>query len=106
MASKKGGGQTRQKKDSAGRRLGLKKNGEQLVKAGNIICRQRGTQWHPGENVDMGKDHTIFATSDGIVKFNTKGRKERTYISVIEIPQKETVKKTDNKEVTVKKKVK
>lgn len=87
MAHKKGGGATSQKKDSAGRRLGLKKSGEQRVKAGNIICRQRGTKWHPGENVGMGKDHTIFAKVAGIVKFATKGRNERIYISVIEVPE-------------------
>lgn len=87
MAHKKGGGATSQKKDSAGRRLGLKKNGEQLVKAGNIICRQRGTKWHPGENVGLGRDHTIFAKVAGIVKFAKKGRNERVYISVLEIPQ-------------------
>ena len=85
MAHKKGGGATSQKKDSAGRRLGLKKNGEQAVKAGNIICRQRGTKWHPGDNVGIGKDHTIFALIDGIVKFMKKGTKDRTYISVIEV---------------------
>lgn len=87
MAHKKGGGATSQKKDSAGRRLGLKKNGEQLVKAGNIICRQRGTRWHPGENVGLGKDHTIFAKIAGIVKFVKKGRDERVYVSVLEIPE-------------------
>ena len=87
MAHKKGGGATSQKKDSAGRRLGLKKNGEQLVKAGNIICRQRGTKWYPGENVGLGKDHTIFAKIAGIVKFIKKGRDEKVYISVIEIPE-------------------
>ena len=87
MAHKKGGGATSQKKDSAGRRLGLKKNGEQLVKAGNIICRQRGTRWHPGENVGLGKDHTIFAKVAGMVKFAKKGRSEKVYISVIELPE-------------------
>lgn len=87
MAHKKGGGSTSQKKDSAGRRLGLKKNGEQLVKAGNIICRQRGTRWHPGENVGLGKDHTIFAKIAGIVKFVKKGRDEKVYINIIELPE-------------------
>ena len=87
MAHKKGGGATSQKKDSAGRRLGLKKNGEQLVKAGNIICRQRGTRWHPGENVGLGKDHTIFAKIAGIVKFVKKGRNEKVYINVIGLPE-------------------
>lgn len=93
MASKKGGGQTSQKKDSAGRRLGLKKSGEQAVCAGNIICRQRGTQWHPGENVGMGSDHTIFSKIAGVVKFVKKGRKDRIYVNVLEIPQQEAPKK-------------
>ena len=90
MAHKKGGGATSQKKDSAGRRLGLKKSGNQEVIAGNIICKQRGTKWHPGENVGMGRDHTIFALIDGVVKFFKKGHKERTFISVVN--QKEEVK--------------
>ena len=85
MAHKKGGGVTSQKKDSAGRRLGIKKNGEEFVKAGNIICRQRGTKWHPGNNVGMGKDHTLFALIDGIVKFIKKGRNEKIYIDVVAI---------------------
>ena len=90
MAHKKGGGATSQKKDSAGRRLGIKKSGNQEVIAGNIICKQRGTKWHPGENVGMGRDHTIFALIDGIVKFFKKGHKEKTFISVIN--EKEEVK--------------
>ena len=87
MAHKKGGGAISNSQDSAGRRLGLKKSGEQLVKAGNIICRQRGTQWHPGKNVGMGRDHTIFALVEGIVKFDKKGRKERIFISVLPLSQ-------------------
>ena len=83
MAHKKGGGATSQKKDSAGRRLGIKKSGNQEVIAGNIICKQRGTKWHPGENVGMGRDHTIFALIDGVVKFFKKGHKEKTFISVV-----------------------
>ena len=83
MATKKGGGAIRNSQDSAGRRLGLKKSGEQQVKAGNIICRQRGTQWHPGENVGIGRDHTIFALIPGIVKFEKKGRKERVYVNIL-----------------------
>ena len=90
MAHKKGGGATSQKKDSAGRRLGIKKSGNQEVIAGNIICKQRGTKWHPGENVGMGRDHTIFALIDGVVKFFKKGHKEKTFISVIN--EKEEVK--------------
>ena len=88
MAHKKGGGATSQKKDSAGRRLGIKKNGEELVQAGNILCRQRGTKWHPGENTGIGRDHTIYAKIAGIVKFIKKGRKEKTYITVVELPNK------------------
>lgn len=90
MAHKKGGGATSQKKDSAGRRLGLKKNGEQLVIPGNIICRQRGTRWHPGKNVGIGKDHTIYAKITGIVKFVKKGRDEKVYINVEEISDLDT----------------
>ena len=81
MAHKKSGGSSRNGRDSEGRRLGLKKSGGQAVEAGNIIVRQRGTKYHPGENVGIGKDHTIFATSEGRVKFVTKA-KGRTYISV------------------------
>jgi len=82
MATKKAGGSTRNGRDSAGRRLGVKKYGEQSVIPGNIILRQRGTKMHPGQNVGMGKDHTIFAKVRGRVKFQTKkfGKK---YISVI-----------------------
>ncbi len=82
MATKKAGGSTRNGRDSAGRRLGVKKYGEQSVIPGNIILRQRGTKMHPGQNVGMGKDHTIFAKVSGRVKFQTKkfGKK---YISVI-----------------------
>jgi large subunit ribosomal protein L27 len=81
MAHKKSGGSSRNGRDSEGRRLGLKKSGGQAVEAGNIIVRQRGTKYHPGENVGIGKDHTIFATAEGRVKFATKA-KGRTYISV------------------------
>jgi len=70
MAHKKAGGSSRNGRDSAGRRLGLKKSGGQLVLAGNIIVRQRGTKYHPGKNVGIGKDHTLFALSDGAVKFS------------------------------------
>ena len=82
MAHKKAGGSSRNGRDSAGRRLGVKKFGGQSVIAGNIIVRQRGTKWWPGANVGMGKDHTIFAKSDGMVSFHT-GLKGRTFISVI-----------------------
>ena len=74
MAHKKGQGSTQNNRDSAGRRLGVKKFGGQFVRAGNIIIRQRGTKVHPGNNVGMGKDHTIFALIDGIVSFERKDR--------------------------------
>ncbi len=82
MAHKKAGGSSRNGRDSAGRRLGMKKFGGELVIPGNIICRQRGTKWWPGENVGMGRDHTIFATVEGHVSFR-KGLKGRTFISVL-----------------------
>jgi len=81
MAHKKAGGSSRNGRDSAGRRLGLKKSGGQQVVAGNIIIRQRGTKWHNGENVGIGKDHTPFALKDGVVEFATK-QKGRVYVSV------------------------
>ena len=82
MAHKKAGGSSRNGRDSAGRRLGVKKFGGESVVSGNIIVRQRGTKWWTGNNVGIGKDHTIFATSDGKVKFH-KGLKGRTFISII-----------------------
>ncbi|MDA9009196.1 50S ribosomal protein L27 [Alphaproteobacteria bacterium] len=82
MAHKKAGGSSRNGRDSAGRRLGVKKFGGEVVVPGNILCRQRGTKFHPGKNVGMGKDHTIFSVVDGNVKFH-KGIKNRTYISVV-----------------------
>ena len=82
MAHKKAGGSSRNGRDSAGRRLGVKKFGGEKVKAGNIILRQRGTKWWPANNVGLGKDHTIFATEEGYVKFH-KGLKGRTYVSVL-----------------------
>ena len=82
MAHKKAGGSSRNGRDSAGRRLGVKKFGGENVVSGNIIVRQRGTKWWPGNNVGIGKDHTIFATSEGKVKFH-KGLKGRTFISII-----------------------
>lgn len=69
MAHKKGGGSSKNGRDSASQRLGLKRSGGQLVKAGNILVRQRGTQFKPGNNVGVGRDHTLFALVDGIVKF-------------------------------------
>ena len=82
MAHKKAAGSSRNGRDSAGRRLGIKKFGGEPVLSGNIIVRQRGTKFYPGDNVGLGKDHTIFATSDGNVKFHT-GYKNRTYVSII-----------------------
>ena len=81
MATKKAGGSSRNGRDSAGRRLGVKKYGQQLVRPGNIIVRQRGTKFHPGSNVGVGKDHTIFATKSGKVTF--KKTRTRTFISVV-----------------------
>ena len=81
MATKKAGGSSRNGRDSAGRRLGVKKYGGQIVIPGNIIVRQRGTKFHPGSNVGIGKDHTIFATMNGKVAF--KKTRTRTFISVI-----------------------
>ncbi len=83
MAHHKAGGSSRNGRDSEGRRLGIKKYAGQKVIAGNIICRQRGTKWHPGTNVGLGKDHTIFATVDGLVEFVKKGPKQRVFINVI-----------------------
>ena len=77
MSHKKGQGSTQNNRDSAGRRLGVKKFGGQFVRAGNIIIRQRGTKVHPGNNVGMGKDHTIFALIDGIVSFERKDRNRK-----------------------------
>ncbi|AFI04917.1 50S ribosomal protein L27 [Helicobacter cetorum] len=77
MAHKKGQGSTQNNRDSAGRRLGVKKFGSEFVRAGNIIVRQRGTKVHPGNNVGMGKDHTLYALTDGIVKFEHKDRSRR-----------------------------
>ncbi|WP_343315129.1 50S ribosomal protein L27 [Brucella sp. BE17] len=81
MAHKKAGGSSRNGRDSESKRLGVKKFGGEAVLAGNIIVRQRGTKWHPGANVGLGKDHTIFATTNGSVSFRTKA-KGRTYVSV------------------------
>jgi large subunit ribosomal protein L27 len=84
MAHKKAGGSSRNGRDSAGRRLGLKLYGGQSAVAGNILARQRGTKWHAGLNVGVGRDHTLYARVDGQVAFRTKTR-GRTYISVIPI---------------------
>ena len=83
MAHKKAGGSTRNGRDSISKRLGVKRFGSELVKAGNIIVRQRGTQFHAGYCVGMGKDHTLFAKIDGVVKFEVKGAFGRRYVSVV-----------------------
>ena len=86
MAHKKGGGSTRNGRDSHSKRLGIKKFGGQFVKAGNIIVRQRGTKHHPGKNVGMGKDYTLFALVDGYVQFR-KRKNNRSFVSVIPIEE-------------------
>jgi large subunit ribosomal protein L27 len=83
MAHKKAGGSTRNGRDSHSKRLGLKKFGGELVLAGNILVRQRGTQFHPGANVGCGRDHTLFATAGGHVKYEEKGRLKRRIVSVV-----------------------
>jgi large subunit ribosomal protein L27 len=84
MAHKKAGGSSRNGRESAGRRLGVKKYGGEAVVPGNIIARQRGTKWHPGTGVGMGKDHTIFATVEGKVAFREKSN-GRTFINVVPV---------------------
>ncbi len=83
MAHKKAGGSTRNGRDSESKRLGVKRFGGQAVTAGNILVRQRGTRFHAGDNVGMGKDHTLFATADGKVEFVTRGPKSRKYVQVV-----------------------
>ncbi len=83
MAHKKAGGSTRNGRDSVSKRLGVKRYGGENVLAGNILVRQRGTQFHPGGNVGCGKDHTLFATAAGKVVFETKGPRDRKYVSVV-----------------------
>ena len=85
MAHKKAGGSSRNGRDSDGRRLGVKKFGDESVLAGNIIVRQRGTKWHPGVNVGMGKDHTLFALADGRVRFLK--RAGRAFVSVVPVQE-------------------
>ena len=83
MAHKKAGGSTRNGRDSESKRLGVKRFGGQVVSAGEIIVRQRGTRFHPGVNVGIGRDHTLFAKKDGDVKFERKGPKNRQFVSVV-----------------------
>ena len=83
MAHKKAGGSTRNGRDSESKRLGVKRYGGESVLAGNILVRQRGTKFHAGTNVGMGKDHTLFAKADGKVQFEQKGALNRKYISIV-----------------------
>ncbi len=83
MAHKKGGGSTRNGRDSQAKRLGVKVFGDAAINAGGIIVRQRGTQFHPGDNVGMGRDHTLFAKVDGTVKFEVKCPKNNRFVKVI-----------------------
>ncbi|HEX8964385.1 MAG TPA: 50S ribosomal protein L27 [Rhodocyclaceae bacterium] len=83
MAHKKAGGSSRNGRDSEAQRLGVKRFGGQLINAGSIIVRQRGTQFHPGENVGMGKDHTLFAKVTGTVKFVVKGAEKRKTVCIV-----------------------
>ncbi len=85
MAHKKAGGSSRNGRDSAAQRLGVKRYGGQLVPAGNIIVRQRGTEFHPGVNVGIGKDHTLFALVDGHVEFTLKGPKQRRTVNIVPV---------------------
>jgi len=84
MAHKKGGGSTRNGRDSNAQRLGVKVFGDVAINAGGIIVRQRGTKFHAGDNVGMGRDHTLFAKKDGIVKFEVKGKKNNQFVKVVE----------------------
>jgi len=83
MAQKKGGGSTRNGRDSQAKRLGVKRYGGELINAGSIIVRQRGTQFHPGANVGIGRDHTLFALVDGIIQFAVKGALNQRTVSVV-----------------------
>ncbi len=83
MAHKKAGGSTRNGRDSNSKRLGTKKFGGEVVRAGNILIRQRGTRFHPGVNVGCGKDHTLYAKADGVVKFVSRGPKQRKFVDVV-----------------------
>ncbi len=83
MAHKKAAGSSRNGRDSQSKRLGVKRYGGQFVVAGNILVRQRGTKFHPGDNVGCGKDHTLFAKADGKVLFSVKGPKNRKYVNVL-----------------------
>ncbi len=83
MAHKKAGGSSRNGRDSESKRLGVKRVGGQLVSAGSILVRQRGTKFHPGDNVGCGNDYTLFAKTDGVVRFEVKGPRRRKYVSIL-----------------------
>ena len=85
MAHKKAAGSTRNGRDSESKRLGVKKFGGEVVVPGNILVRQRGTKFHAGDNVGIGKDHTLFAKADGNVEFRVKGRHNRTFVSIVSV---------------------
>ena len=87
MAHKKAGGSSRNGRDSESKRLGVKSYGGELINAGSIIVRQRGTRIHPGVNVGMGKDHTLFALVDGKVQFATKGKEKRKFASIVPVAE-------------------
>ena len=84
MAHKKAGGSTRNGRDSQSKRLGVKRFGGEQISAGSIIVRQRGTHFHPGVNVGCGRDHTLFAKTEGTVRFDTRGPKNRKYVSMVQ----------------------
>ena len=83
MAHKKAGGSSKNGRDSESKRLGVKRYGGEAVRAGNILIRQRGTAYHPGVNVGCGRDHTLFAKADGVVRFERKGARGRRFVSVV-----------------------
>ena len=83
MAHKKAGGSTRNGRDSESKRLGVKRYGGETISAGSIIIRQRGTKFHAGDNVGMGRDHTLFAKAEGKVQFTTRGDKNRKYVEIV-----------------------
>ncbi|MFI3256110.1 MAG: 50S ribosomal protein L27 [Psittacicella sp.] len=91
MAHKKAGGSTRNGRDSESKRLGVKRFDGQVVNSGSIIIRQRGTKFHPGENMGIGRDHTLFATANGVVKFEVKGPKNRRFVSIIASDSNEVI---------------
>jgi large subunit ribosomal protein L27 len=100
MAHKKAGGSTRNGRDSQSKRLGVKHFGGEFVKKGYIIIRQRGTAYHPGLNVGIGKDHTLFATEEGKVKFSRKGPKLRRFVEIVPVLNNAQVSQTSASETT------